>query len=53
MLKMLELNLNEIDGLVALCEKGLAVANGAAPDKHPQRALSQGLRDASALFRQS
>ena len=53
MLQMLEINLKEIDGLVALCEKGLAVANGAMPDEHPQRALSQRLRDASALFLQN
>jgi len=52
MLQMLELNRNEIDDLVALCEKGLAAANGAAPDDHPQTALSQRLRDASALFLQ-
>ncbi len=52
MSQMLELNVNEIDELVALCEKGLAAANATAPDAQSQTALSQRLRDASAMFLQ-
>ncbi len=52
MLQMLELNVKEIDELVALCEKGLAAPSSTAPDAHPQTALSQRLRDASAMFMQ-
>jgi DNA-binding FadR family transcriptional regulator len=52
MSQMLEINLKEIDGLVALCEKGLAPMDEIASGAHSQTALSQRLRDASALFLQ-
>jgi hypothetical protein len=37
MSEMLELNVNEIDDLAQLCEKGLAAADGATSDAHSRR----------------